>query len=125
MNDENTKATETTNGAASALSAGLDGSARIEYRYLNMDTGRFHETQEDMVKCLGKGSLLRAIPNYQHNQCLIAGGRKEFSEVAAVIKCKRLTGILTSNVEFSGDAPLHGAASAGTQGYTSGDERGD
>ena len=26
-----------------------------------------------------------------------------------------------SNVEFSGDAPLHGAASAGTQGYASKD----
>ncbi len=85
-------------GVASVLTDGLDGSARIEYRYLNMDTGRFHETQEDMVKCLGKGSLLRAIPNYQHNQCLIAGGRQEFSEAAAILKCKRLTGVLTSNV---------------------------
>ena len=27
-----------------------------------------------------------------------------------------------SNVEFSGGAPLHGAASAGTQGYASGGE---
>ena len=88
---------EGTSSGTSALSAGLDGSARIEYRYLNMDTGRFHETQEDMVKCLGKGALLRAIPSYQHNQCLIAGGRNEFSEVGAVLKCKQLTGILTSN----------------------------
>ena len=39
--------------------------------------------------------------------------------VALAEKCK------TPNVEFSGGAPLHGAASAGTQGYTSGDERGD
>jgi hypothetical protein len=29
---------------------------------------------------------------------------------------------LPSNVEFSGDAPLYGAASAGTKGYASGDE---
>ncbi len=28
------------------------------------------------------------------------------------------------NVEFSGDAPLHGAASAGTQGYASADDKG-
>ena len=28
----------------------------------------------------------------------------------------------TPNVEFSGGAPLHGAASAGTQGYASGGE---
>jgi hypothetical protein len=55
-----------------------------------------------MAECLGKGSLLRAIPNYQHNQCLIAGGRAEFSEVAAVLKCKRLTGILTSNDKAQG-----------------------
>jgi|LakMenEpi03Aug12_release.lakeMendotaPanAssembly.Ray.scaffolds.fasta_scaffold03608_32 hypothetical protein len=93
MND--TQSNNETSSGMSALDDGLDGSARIEYRYLNMDTGRFHETQEAMVKFLGKGSLLRAIPNYQHNQCLIAGGRKEFSEAAAVLKCKRLTGILT------------------------------
>ena len=29
---------------------------------------------------------------------------------------------MTANVEFSGGAPLHGAASAGTQGYASGGE---
>ncbi len=100
---ENAPKVEGTSSGTSALSAGLDGSARIEYRYLNMDTGRFHETQEDMVKCLGKGSLLRAIPNYQYNQCLIAGGRAEFSEAAAVLKCKRLTGVLTSNAKVSGE----------------------
>ena len=29
------------------------------------------------------------------------------------------------NAEFSGGAPLHGAASAGTKGYTSGEDNGD
>jgi hypothetical protein len=52
---------------------------------------------------------------------------KELERMDVVVKdwAYRLGNIarsLAANVEFSGGAPLHGAASAGTKGYTSGDK---
>ena len=66
----------------------------IEYMYLNMDTKKFVDTQTDLVKQLRPGSLLRALASYNHNQVLIAGGIKHFTEFDAKFTCQRLTGVL-------------------------------
>ena len=63
----------------------------LEYRHSNMDTRPFPATQADLAKSLDKGTLLRAIPNYDHNQVLIVGGRPGFSEADAIRKCRELS----------------------------------
>ena len=49
-------------------------------------------------------------------------GDFEFSAYFVGGNLKHLETLQATNVEFSGGAPLHGAASAGTQGYASGGE---
>jgi hypothetical protein len=47
-------------------------------------------------------------------------------DMSGGVTCYRRTALLMGpNVEFSGGAPLHGAASAGTQGYASADNNGE
>lgn len=66
----------------------------IEYRYLNMDRKCFVKDQVELIKTTGKGALVRAIPNYQFNQCLIASGSEWFSEYQAIALCRSLLHVL-------------------------------
>ena len=70
-----------------------DPSTPIEYRYLNMDTKRFVRTQTELIegKC---GGLVRAIPNYEHNQVLYAASRNHFTEAEAILLCRKIARVL-------------------------------
>lgn len=61
----------------------------IEYRYIDMDTKKIVKDQETLSGQLPKGSLLRAIPSYNYNQVLIAGGQHYFSESDAIILSRK------------------------------------
>lgn len=76
--------------------------------------------------CPGERKLPAAAIAREPWMCVFhdeAGGPKPFiafggrSGVAGVVEAE--LGALVPNVEFSGGAPLHGAASAGTEGSTS------
>ena len=67
---------------------------KIDYRYLNMDTNCFADNQSALIEQLGPGALIRALPNYKYGQFLIAAGHKSFSEMEAMLRCRRLTGII-------------------------------
>ena len=69
----------------------------IDYRYLNMDTGQFVESAQalkEQIRGRGAAVILRAIPSWNHAQCLIAGGRY-FEEEAAIIVARRLGFVLS------------------------------
>ena len=69
-----------------------DDSTPIEYRYLNMDTEKFVETQEELSRdCVG--GIIRAVPNYKHNQVLIAASCREFTEMTAILLCRKVSGL--------------------------------
>lgn len=65
----------------------------IDYRFLNIDTEEFVSSQEELERQLGAHCLLRAIPNWEYNQVLIAGGRRDFSKSAAIITSRRISGV--------------------------------
>ena len=71
----------------------VDESNPIEYRFLNMDAMMFVKDAAELSRSLGVGSLIRAIPNWQHNQVLYAGGRRWFSESQAIQLCKRISNV--------------------------------
>lgn len=84
----------------------IDYNKPIEYRFLNMDEERFHETEEDLLEWFrdivasGTPVTKRVIMSHpKHAQGIIALGSKRgpfgepFSECAAIITCKRLSGI--------------------------------
>ena len=64
----------------------------VDYRYLNLDTKKFVNTQEELIKQIPQGHV-KAIPNI-HGQVLMAASKSDFTECEAIIKCKRLTGML-------------------------------
>lgn len=65
---------------------------KIDYRFLNMDTCEFVDTQETLSAQLRTGSLLRAIPSQKHAQVVIAGGSRHFTEADVVHLCRKLSG---------------------------------
>ena len=71
----------------------IKGTDKVDYRYLNMDSGELVDSQEDLTEEVGKGGLMRAIPNL-HGQVLIAAGQRNFSEFEAKFKCRKLTGMI-------------------------------
>lgn len=68
----------------------------IDYRYLNIDTKKFHPSQAELVESIGECGFIRAISNL-HGQVLYAASNEYFSECAAILTCRRLTGILNNN----------------------------
>lgn len=65
----------------------------IDYRYLDFDNGNLYTDYDEFIKVV-KGKVLQAIPNWNHNQCLYVASREFISECAAVILCRRITGLL-------------------------------
>jgi len=63
---------------------------KIDYRYLNLDTRQFVESQSELAEQIGKGGLLRAIPNIEFGQVLIAASRSHFDELQAITVCRRI-----------------------------------
>ncbi len=67
----------------------------IDYRYLNMDTERFTDSNEMLIVELGVGALIKSFPSSpEYNQVLIAGGQKPFSDFSAIFLCKQLSGLI-------------------------------
>lgn len=67
----------------------------IEYKYLNMDTGAFCDSQEELTKQVGCGGIVKAIPAaIEHNQVLFAASVKSFTDMEAIVRCRRLSGLL-------------------------------
>lgn len=64
---------------------------KIDYRYLNLDSSLFCETQVKLTMQLNVGAQLMAIPNFKHNQVLIVGANKGFSAEKAIRMCKKLS----------------------------------
>ena len=65
----------------------------IEYKFLNMDTSKFVSSQQELEQQT-TGGTIRAIPNWNHGQVLYAAGRKYFDEHDAIIRCRRLSGLI-------------------------------
>lgn len=71
-----------------------DGGTKIDYRYLDMDCQILYKNYEEYKNALrdrSKTIIERAIINYESGQVLLAGG-EEFTELEAVLLCKRLSG---------------------------------
>jgi hypothetical protein len=67
----------------------------IDYRYLNMDTEMFCESNEILIEEIGVGALIKAFPSSpEYNQVLIAGGQKPFSDFSAIFLCKQISGLI-------------------------------
>lgn len=66
------------------------GTDKIDYGYLNMDTGKFCASQSELSKQIHKGGLLRAITNFKYGQVLIAGSSEHFTEVQAKLMCMKI-----------------------------------
>ena len=70
------------------------GTDVIEYRYLNLDSETFHDTQQELVESLKCEGMLRAMINEeQPRQYLIAGSQGTFSGYQAIQVCRRLTNV--------------------------------
>lgn len=69
----------------------MRGKDKIDYRYLNMDTQKFVESDVELVKQSSPGSLKREVPNFLHGQILIASGREPFTETQAIMLCRRIS----------------------------------
>ena len=61
----------------------------IDYRYLNLDTEQFVDSQEELVKQIGIGGT---IANYLHypKGIFIAASKNPFTETDANLCCKRI-----------------------------------
>ena len=68
----------------------------IDYRYLNMDTKKFCESESDLlteVRYSPSSTTLMTIPaSIKHNQILIAAGHN-FTKGEAILLCKELSGL--------------------------------
>ena len=62
----------------------------IEYGFLNMDRGQFTRTELNLIREVGQGALIRAIPSFKHHQVLIAAGQRYFDESDAKKVCADL-----------------------------------
>ena len=63
----------------------------IEYKYLNMDNNKFYPTQVELINSVGKAGIIRTIPSKpEYNQVLIVAGQLPFTEVAAILICRKL-----------------------------------
>lgn len=62
---------------------------KIDYRYLNLDTKQFVDNQVELNDQIGRGGLLRAIPN-RYGQVLIAGRSTYFEDAYARFICARI-----------------------------------
>lgn len=74
----------------------------IEYTYLDVDNEKLYADSTKFHKAMKSRSgsaILRAMPNRNHNQVLIAGGSKtntfgeKFSEYEAILLCRKLSGL--------------------------------
>lgn len=65
----------------------------IDYRYLNIDTQIFVKSLAVLTKQIGVSGEVRAIPNYNHSQVVVAASKNHFTETAAIILCRRLSGV--------------------------------
>lgn len=64
---------------------------KISYRYLNMNSREFVESNAVFAKAFrGKKHMLRIIPNEEYHQILVAAGSFEFSEREAIMMCTKL-----------------------------------
>lgn len=69
----------------------IDPEAKISYRYLNMNTREFVESNADFARAFrGKKHMLRVIPSLEYPQILVAAGSSEFSEREAIMMCTKL-----------------------------------
>lgn len=67
----------------------------IDYRFLNLDTKKFHPDLESLEKSLmGKSYTLRADFDIENNQCLYGGSNKSFTKFEMGFACKKLTGVV-------------------------------
>ncbi len=64
---------------------------KISYRYLNMNSREFVESNAVFAKAFrGKKHMLRIIPSEEYPQILVAAGSFEFSEREAIMMCTKL-----------------------------------
>ena len=75
----------------------IKGEDKIDYGYLNLDTKEFTANQSELVAQIGKGGTIRAIPNYDHGQILVVASNRPFTELEAILTCRRITGMMGNN----------------------------
>jgi len=67
----------------------------LTYRYLNMNTMKFVDSNADFVDAFkGTNHLVRVMSVEEYGQVLVAAGSHEFSEQQALYQCRKLTGVL-------------------------------